>query len=37
VYRTDPDQMPVRRLIVQWGDNLAEYSPGAETSNAHSA
>jgi len=34
VYRTDPDQMPVRRLIVQWGDNLAGYSPGMETTNS---
>ena len=34
VYRTDPDQMPVRRLIVQWGDGLASYNPGSPDTNS---
>ncbi|MDO8622375.1 MAG: hypothetical protein Q7R80_04045 [bacterium] len=33
-YRADEDQMPIRRMRVEWGDGLASYDPGDPETNS---
>ncbi|MBI4449919.1 hypothetical protein HY634_02590, partial [Candidatus Uhrbacteria bacterium] len=33
-YRADEDQLPIRRVRVEWGDGLAPYDPGMEATNS---